>query len=56
MDGYRATRAIRNEFPFASSEEIRSIPIVAMTASAIEGVKEMCEAVSIAMFKPQDSL
>lgn len=39
MDGYQATRAIRNEAPYKTM----SIPIVAMTASAIQGDKEKCE-------------
>ncbi|OCK74580.1 hypothetical protein K432DRAFT_386727 [Lepidopterella palustris CBS 459.81] len=37
MDGYRAMRTIRTEGPFKVSVRIRNIPIVAMTASAIQG-------------------
>ncbi|KAK0548975.1 hypothetical protein OC845_003324 [Tilletia horrida] len=38
MDGYQATEAIRK----SPSAEVRSIPIVAMTASAIRGDREKC--------------
>ena len=38
MDGYRATHTIRTENP-----RYKSIPIVAMTASAIQGDKEKCQ-------------
>jgi CheY-like chemotaxis protein len=41
MDGYRATHTIRTAEPFR--EQIRDIPIVAMTASAIQGDKEKCQ-------------
>lgn len=41
-DGYSATHAIRTEAPWKDVAEIRSIPIVAMTASAIHGEKEKC--------------
>ncbi|KAE9992600.1 hypothetical protein EG327_008475 [Venturia inaequalis] len=40
MDGYRATHTIRTTSPF--KEMINDIPIVAMTASAIQGDKEKC--------------
>jgi CheY-like chemotaxis protein len=39
MDGYNASHAIRTGRPFT---EVRSVPIVAMTASAIQGDKEKC--------------
>lgn len=41
-DGYSATHAIRTEAPWKDKPEIRSVPIVAMTASAIQGDKEKC--------------
>ena len=37
MDGYTATRKIRN-----LKSEIRNVPIIAMTAHAMTGDKEMC--------------
>lgn len=42
MDGYSATHTIRTEPPFKDTPDIRDIPIVAMTASAIQGDKEKC--------------
>jgi CheY-like chemotaxis protein len=42
-DGYSATHAIRREAPWKDIPEIRSVPIVAMTASAIQGDKEKCQ-------------
>lgn len=47
MDGLQATKIIRNQKPYTSSEAIRNTPIVAMTASAIQGDKEKCEAVGM---------
>ncbi|RMY48812.1 hypothetical protein D0863_15300 [Hortaea werneckii] len=44
MDGYRATYTIRNSQPFASMPALQSMPIVAMTASAIHGDREKCQA------------
>jgi len=41
MDGYHATYTIRNSFSHAP--EIQRTPIVAMTASAIQGDREKCE-------------
>ncbi|KIW03976.1 uncharacterized protein PV09_04809 [Verruconis gallopava] len=41
MDGYRATHTIRTSEPFKG--RVRDIPIVAMTASAIQGDKEKCQ-------------
>ena len=43
MDGYRATYNIRNSRPFADSLALRGTPIVAMTASAIQGDREKCQ-------------
>lgn len=40
MDGYRATHTIRTREPF---KQAPFIPIVAMTASAIQGDKEKCQ-------------
>lgn len=40
IDGLQATKIIRSEFP----DEIRNIPIIAMTASALAGEKENCYA------------
>ncbi len=41
-DGYSATHAIRTEAPWRDKPEVRGVPIVAMTASAIQGDKERC--------------
>lgn len=41
-DGYSATHAIRTEAAWKDRPEVRSVPIVAMTASAIQGDKEKC--------------
>lgn len=43
MDGYKATYTIRNAAPFALNPDIQGTPIVAMTASAIQGDKEKCQ-------------
>ncbi|KAK5135397.1 hypothetical protein LTR08_005339 [Meristemomyces frigidus] len=43
MDGYRATYNIRNANPFASNADLQCTPIVAMTASAIQGDREKCQ-------------
>lgn len=43
LDGYRATHFIRHHKPYATNDSIRAIPIVAMTASAIQGDKEKCQ-------------
>ena len=43
MDGYRATYTIRNKQPFVSDAELQGTPIVAMTASAIQGDREKCQ-------------
>lgn len=41
-DGYSATHAIRTEAFWKDMPEVRGVPIVAMTASAIQGDKEKC--------------
>lgn len=41
-DGYSATHAIRTQAPWRDKPEIQGVPIVAMTASAIQGDKEKC--------------
>lgn len=41
IDGYRATHIIRHHSPYNHST--RNIPIVAMTASAIQGDREKCK-------------
>jgi len=43
MDGYRATYTIRNSQPFIANPDIQGLPIVAMTASAIQGDREKCQ-------------
>ena len=42
LDGYRATHYIRHHSPFSTLPDIRALPIVAMTASAIQGEREKC--------------
>ncbi|KAF7919731.1 hypothetical protein BELL_1229g00010 [Botrytis elliptica] len=41
IDGYRATHILRHHSPYSYST--RNIPIVAMTASAIQGDREKCQ-------------
>jgi CheY-like chemotaxis protein len=43
LDGYKATYTIRNAQPFASNYDLQGTPIVAMTASAIQGDREKCQ-------------
>jgi len=43
LDGYRATHLIRHHAPYSSLPGMRAVPIVAMTASAIQGDREKCE-------------
>ena len=43
LDGYRATHLIRHHSPYSSLPGIQQTPIVAMTASAIQGDREKCE-------------
>jgi CheY-like chemotaxis protein len=40
-DGYSATHAIRTDFK--DTPDVRHIPVIAMTASAIQGDREKCE-------------
>lgn len=42
MDGYEATRRLRNDSPFMQDERLQKCPIIAMTASAIRGDREKC--------------
>ena len=42
LDGYRATHLIRHHRPYSNINALRTIPIVAMTASAIQGDREKC--------------
>lgn len=42
LDGYRATHLIRTHSPYTSIEGMSAVPIVAMTASAIQGDQEKC--------------
>lgn len=43
LDGYRATHVLRNHSPYSSIKGLRAVPIIAMTASAIQGDKERCK-------------
>ena len=43
MDGYKATFTIRHAEPYIADARIQNTPIVAMTASAIQGDREKCE-------------
>ncbi|KAK5235063.1 hypothetical protein LTR47_003899 [Exophiala xenobiotica] len=43
LDGYHATHLLRHHAPFTTISAINRIPIVAMTASAIQGDREKCE-------------
>ena len=42
MDGYEATYKLRHEEPFISDDDLRDVPVVALTASAIQGDREKC--------------
>ncbi|MCJ1262199.1 hypothetical protein MMC22_002069 [Lobaria immixta] len=42
LDGYATCHRIRHHRPYTAIENIHAIPIVAMTASAIQGDKEKC--------------
>lgn len=43
LDGYAATSTIRNAKWFTDNPEVQRTPIVAMTASAIQGDREKCQ-------------
>lgn len=43
LDGYKATYIIRTANSFANMPDVRATPIVAMTASAIQGDREKCQ-------------
>ena len=43
LDGYKATHMLRHHAPYRSIKRIQDIPIIAMTASAIQGDREKCE-------------
>ena len=43
MDGYHATRTTRTHEQFKNSAWIRNTPIVAMTASVIQGDRQKCQ-------------
>lgn len=43
LDGYRATHTLRHHSPFKNNQIIQRIPVVAMTASAIQGDREKCQ-------------
>lgn len=43
LDGYHATHVLRHHAPYKDIEALQRIPIVAMTASAIQGDREKCE-------------
>ena len=43
LDGYSATHMLRHHAPYKTVEAIKHTPIVAMTASAIQGDREKCE-------------
>ncbi|KAL8714756.1 MAG: hypothetical protein Q9220_001269 [cf. Caloplaca sp. 1 TL-2023] len=43
LDGYRATHILRHHAPYINMSGLRETPIVAMTASAIQGDKEKCQ-------------
>lgn len=42
LDGYRATHFIRHHTPYSNLPGMHKIPIVAMTASAIQGDRDKC--------------
>ena len=43
MDGYEATRQLRNSVDLSIDDSLRKVPVIALTASAIKGDKEKCE-------------
>jgi len=42
MDGYCATHKLRNDEQYTSNPALRGLPVIAMTASAIQGDREKC--------------
>lgn len=50
LDGYSATHAIRTEFN--NAPEVRNVPIIAMTASAIQGDREKCQQAGMDVSSP----
>jgi len=56
LDGYGATSKIRHEEPYLSLPGVKNLPIIAMTASAIQGDKEKCFDVGMSDYlaKPVD--
>lgn len=42
MDGYVASRKLRTEFPFVGDARLLHVPIIALTASAIQGDRKKC--------------
>jgi CheY-like chemotaxis protein len=53
IDGYQATHVIRNIPPYSTLPELRKIPIVAMTASAIQGDREKCRTAGMDDYLPK---
>ena len=43
LDGYGATHTLRHHAPYKSLAVLQNIPVVAMTASAIQGDREKCQ-------------
>ncbi|KZF25304.1 hypothetical protein L228DRAFT_66202 [Xylona heveae TC161] len=43
LDGYRATHLLRRHAPYMDIPALLRVPVVAMTASAIQGDKEKCQ-------------
>ena len=43
LDGLACTKAIRNHDPYINMADLQRVPIVAMTASAIQGDEEKCK-------------
>jgi PAS domain S-box-containing protein len=52
LDGYRATYTIRNSKLFVKNPVVQNTPIVAMTASAIQGDREKCEMAGMVSISP----
>lgn len=44
MDGYEATRKLRSSTAIPIDDSLRKVPVIALTASAIKGDREKCEA------------